>query len=202
MSRFFVPITIDELKTKIQSRCTHDGQIDYRNLTPIVETDLDKVVFDCENITSDNYTFGPTSLIGYHTLSNGMSYYGVAAGGDWETPVFFIIYWDGKNLRGYIPEDGNLWNTDTKQAYGNDDRADLKNARKRWPDDENLKDDDFDLDGYFDNYQIEKIKQDIMDRITLKGAKPISNNTKLLADFTDDELLNELKRRANLTKRK
>ncbi|MDB5036981.1 MAG: hypothetical protein JWQ35_509 [Bacteriovoracaceae bacterium] len=58
----------------------------------------------------------------------------MTAGGDWENPVFFIIYWDGKALRGYIPTKGNLWNTDTKQAYGNDEESDAKNLLERFPD--------------------------------------------------------------------
>jgi hypothetical protein len=204
MSRVFVPITINDLKGKIIACCGKDGDIDYRNLTSVVSKDLDKVKFDCENISDEGYTFGPTQLLGYKKLPNNMSYYGVAAGGDWETPVFFCIYWDGKKLRGYIPEKGNLWNTDTKEAYGNNDKADLKNARKRWPDNKDLLQDDFDLDGYFDNYDIKAIEQDIMGRITLKCAppppKPENKNVKLLAEFTDDELFEELKRRANLTK--
>ena len=38
--------------------------------------------------------------------------------------MFFIIYWDGKKLRAYVPTDGNPWNTDTKEAYGNDEEKD------------------------------------------------------------------------------
>lgn len=211
MSRVFVPISVDDLKSKILAACGEDGEIDYRRLTPTVEKDLDKVKFDCENITEENCKFGPEYLIGYHKLSNGMPYYGVCAGGDWETPVFFCIYWDGKKLRGYIPEQGNLWNTDTKEAYGNNDTADLKNARKRWPDNESLQDDDVDLDGWFDNYDDMEIQKDMMNRITLKGAFPQPKPEKLqvfkpLSEFTDDELLDELKRRskvaASLTKKK
>jgi hypothetical protein len=206
MSRVFVPISANDLKGKVLACCGEDGEIDYRNLTSVVSKDLDKVKFDCENISDDGYKFGPEVLLGYNKLPNGMSYYGVAAGGDWETPVFFCIYWDGKKLRGYIPEKGNLWNTDTKEAYGNNDKADLKNARKLWPDNKDLKNDDVDLEGYFDSYDVEEIKKDIMGRITLKGAppppKPEHKNVKLLSSFTDDELLEELKRRANLPTKK
>jgi hypothetical protein len=60
---------------------------------------------------------------------------GIWAGGDWECPVAFIIYWDGSKLRAYVPTDGNSWNTDTKRAYGNEEKdgEDLKNMKKRWP---------------------------------------------------------------------
>jgi len=44
---------------------------------------------------------------------------------------FFIVYYDDSKLRGYISELGNLWNTTTKQAYGNDDIDDQTNRSKR-----------------------------------------------------------------------
>jgi len=198
MSRIFVPITLDDLKSKISACCGDDGDIDYRNLTPTVAKDLDKVKFDCENISYEQ-----NDCTGYHLLSNGLATFSFLAGGDWETSVWSCIYWDGKKLRGYTPENGNLWNTDTKEAYGNNDDADLKNARKRWPDNKYLNECDADLDGWFDNYDIEIMQQDIMDRIVPKSAKLQPKiPSKDLADFTDDELLKELKIRANLTKRK
>ncbi len=188
MSRKFVPITRNQLRAKIET----DGDEYITNLTPIIEKDLKKVTFSNENISDESYRFGPKSLIGYNKLPNGMEYYGVCAGGDWETPVFFCIYWDGKNLRAYIPEDGNLWNRTTKEAYGNDDEADLKYARKLYPDDENLKDDNFDIGGYFDNWDCEAIKKDIMKRIS--SVKP-KTNSNTLASYTNKQLLDELRKR-------
>jgi hypothetical protein len=54
----------------------------------------------------------------------------MCAGGDWEYPVYFILYWDGTHLRAYMPTKGNRWNTDSKEAYGNDADADASNIRK------------------------------------------------------------------------
>jgi hypothetical protein len=197
MSRHFEPITVDELKKKIEGRRVDNEWVEYRRLTPTVEKDLDKVSFDCENITDEDTQFGSKAILGYHTLPNGMPFFGVCAGGDWESAVFFCIYWDGKKLRGYIPEKGNLWNTDTNQAYGNDDDYDLKNARKRWPDNEDLKNDDIDLAGWFNDYDIEAMKEDIMTRIVLTKPQKSSKVREggALLTYTDDELLAELKRR-------
>lgn len=200
MSRHFELITVDELKKRIEACRLKDEWVDYRRLTPTVEKDLDKVRFDCENITNEDTKFGSEAILGYHTLPNGMPILGVCAGGDWESAVFFCIYWDGKKLRGYIPEKGNLWNTDTNQAYGNDDEADFKNAKKRWPDNENLKEGDVDLD----NYDIEAMKQDIMDRIVENPLNNPQKSSKVregslaaqrLPLYSDQELLDELKRR-------
>lgn len=89
-----------------------------------IDKDLKKVQFDDENNGAVDYDYGPNrpkSLIGLHTLSNGLAFLGMYAGGDWEYPVFFIIYFDGKSLRGYIPTCGNMINLDFKTAFGSED---------------------------------------------------------------------------------
>jgi len=111
MPRYFTKnLTADELRDLIWD--AEEENSCYGNpltcLTPTVEKDLKKVHFDTENINKT----------GYVTLPNGFSYLGVMAGGDWEQFVFFIIYHDGKKLRGYVPKKGNLWNTDTNRSYG------------------------------------------------------------------------------------
>src|SRR5271154_3783523 len=85
MSRYFTLITVNELKKKIESYRQKDQYTGYYNLTPIVEKDLQKVKFDCENITDESDTFGAVPLLGYQTLSNSMTYLGVCAGGDWQS---------------------------------------------------------------------------------------------------------------------
>jgi hypothetical protein len=171
MSRIFVPLTVNELKKKIEAALGEDGY-DYRHITPGVKKDLDKVNFSTENLEAGNSSV--KDLVGYHMLSNGMPVLGISAGGDWEYPIFFCIYFDGKKLRAYIPEKGNTWNTDTKKAFGNDYKADLKNARKRWPvqyppDLEVDEDEDIEPIGNTD-----EMAKDIMDRI-VKKTEPQKN---------------------------
>ena len=104
-----------------------------KTLAPAIEEDLKKVEFDTENLEfeeGEGYSRGKT---GFRTLPNGLTILGVTAGGDWEAPIYFILYSDGKELRGYIPTDGNIWNTDTNQAYGNaDSNVDERNCQKRF----------------------------------------------------------------------
>ena len=186
--RTFVPISIDELKQKIQTvwakhpDYTEDTKDDYllrfQELTPQVIRDLGKVSFSTENLEYENgkgYS-NSGSITGYHRLDNGLAFLGISAGGDWELPLFFIIYWDGKRLRGYIPTDGNPWNTDTHMAYGNDGDAragsvsDWKNAKKRFPD--RIKDEQepewFDTGDVDIECDPKKIIADITARITQK----------------------------------
>ena len=114
MPRYFSKITIDELKSKI------DFLDNPYLIRKKFEKDL-KVEFDFENFDCDD-----DDLLGYHTLDNGLTFLGCSAGGDWETPVFFIIYFDGKKLRAYVPKKGNTWNKKTKQAYGNEEEEETE----------------------------------------------------------------------------
>jgi len=136
-NRKFVRISKKDLAEKIAAINEDDSEIDADNgfsfdinaLLYALNKDI-KVRFDTENSDSDNGShYG--NLVGFHTLDNGFSFLGFAAGGDWEAPVFFLIYWDGKKLRGYVPTKGNVFNTDTMQAFGNDGKADAKNLIKR-----------------------------------------------------------------------
>lgn len=95
-----------------------------------VKEDISKIFFDFENSESDDEYKGdkkdPESFMGLHTLDNGFTFWGMWAGGDWEYPVFFIVYWDGKGLRGYIPEDGNAFNKVFRTAYGSEGEKDVE----------------------------------------------------------------------------
>lgn len=171
--RYYAPISVMELKSRIDEEINKNGGT-INGLIKCVTKDL-KVEFSCENVSDEEYPIGPEKLIGYKVCSNGFAYYGISAGGDWEHPVFFCVYWDGKKLRAYIPTDGNPWNTDTKQAYGNDEVADLRNARRRWPslfkDADEIEPDDFD-------YDCEAIERDIMNHIVIKGGQKAKKQEK------------------------
>ena len=99
-------------------------------LADLVEKDL-KVSFDSENIEAASHP-NLKELVGFHTLDNGFTFLGIYAGGDWEIPVFWILYMSPKGLRGYIPQKGNYWNSDTNEAYGNNHVPDNENAFKRF----------------------------------------------------------------------
>lgn len=173
MARYFAPISVADLQSKIKAVLDHDseGDQDFCELLNHLKGDI-KVQFDTENFDlGGGDSFGPNGLMGCRKLSNGLTFWGMAAGGDWEVPVFFIVYWDGKKLRGYVPTDGNPWNTTTKEAYGNNDLADMKNVKKRWPVkfrdwkvDEDSRDD---WTGHLD-FDSEELQRDILARIVKK----------------------------------
>lgn len=129
-----IPFTAKELERKIFSAaeasgfdededfweilcalCSPDEEFRYSK----VAKDLNTVEFDTENILYDRDEFDNTWL-GFHEMNNGLAFLGCMAGGDWEYPVCFAIYYDGKSLRGYVPRYCNSYNLKTKQAFGND----------------------------------------------------------------------------------
>ena len=80
-----------------------------------VRTDWTTVEFSPENV----------SVVGERVTTGGVPYIMILAGGDWETRVACVIYFDGEDMRGYVPKDGNSYNRMTKSAFGNfgDDHA-------------------------------------------------------------------------------
>lgn len=139
MARKAVKITTASLNnillTKSQTEVSLADLVDEENIyvniyyllenCPKLRKDISKVTFDFENYEMTQQS-GYCDLCGYHTLDNGLTFLGVGAGGDWEFPVFFIIYYDGKNLRGYIPENGNVYNKITKTAFGSENESDIE----------------------------------------------------------------------------
>ena len=101
MPRYFSPITVSELQAKIDKHATGHHDV-VRALQDVLTKDL-KVHFDCENTYCGKAHWkGSEKVLGYQTLKSGLTFLGCAGGGDWEFPVVFICYWDGKKLRGYI----------------------------------------------------------------------------------------------------
>ena len=82
--------------------------------------------------------FENIELIGYYTMpgTEGMDAFEViddvpvcwcAAGGDWEDPVAFCMYLDGKGkLRGFVPIEGNAFCKEENCAYGSESEDEQK----------------------------------------------------------------------------
>ena len=90
-----------------------------------------KIDFDFENVLLgwNHAAYGPfcSSSVIETLLVDGkdIPFIKGCAGGDWENPVAFIIYLSNKGeLRMYVPRKGNVFNRDTREAFGNDDDAD------------------------------------------------------------------------------
>lgn len=108
-------ISAQEFKNRVESLIEHP------HFQPNKIPGID-VAFEWENLYIYPGDFScpiKDSMLGIHTLANGFTFWGFFAGGDWEAPVYFIYYWDGNNIRGYVPRNGNLFNHRAMEAYGN-----------------------------------------------------------------------------------
>lgn len=176
MSRFAIACSVEDLKRHLVDefkKCAHhewaeEISYDYDPLivdhgytyvelchaSRKIDKDL-KVEFDFENYDcfGESYNSSLKKIIGFHTLNNGFSFLGISAGGDWESPVFFILYWDGTSIRAYIPKDGNTYNEKEMSAYGNNDE---------------------DPEGF--DFDCDKILTDIQNRIIVKNSTSVSAN--------------------------
>jgi len=89
---------------------------------PTTRAGIERIEHDWENNECDAAeAFMDCKIAGIQTLGP-LTFLGVTAGGDWETPVFSIFYFDkDQNLCAYIPEKGNVYNFLAKAAYGNNE---------------------------------------------------------------------------------
>lgn len=133
MARKAPKISIEDLKAKIGAAIVKIGAEEYEpeeledpfdrafgyflSESQTLRDDLGKIQFDFENWSEPTEV---SEVMGWHTLDNGFSFLGCWAGGDWECPVHFILYWDGKAVRGFVPEDGNTFNVKYRTAYGSE----------------------------------------------------------------------------------
>lgn len=74
-----------------------------------IKKDFKGIKFDWENY----------DIVGDVRTTKGIPYQLFNAHGDWEIPVYFMVYYDGKKIRVYVPTVGNTWRQDLKQALGN-----------------------------------------------------------------------------------
>lgn len=124
-------------------------------LVPEIEKDWSKIDFSTENL----------DVTGELSTPDGVPYIRLRTGGDWESPLVAIIYFDGKKLRGYIPKDGNTYNHRAKAAFGNDDKNDVADATKQFGDSFIDNDGCIDVEPDFD-----LVAKDIAGRIEAKGT--------------------------------
>ena len=130
MSRYAKPNqTIEDLQNAIKD----NGGVYEVAYSEAVSKNLSRVNFDLENLerfgTEDSYNHLPglADLVGYEMLGdmeNDLAFpvLWVAAGGDWELPLVFILFiGEDDELHAYIPEDGNCYNKKAKAAYGNNE---------------------------------------------------------------------------------
>ena len=146
MPRLAPIITLDELKEKLKPILGNE-EFPYEMPEKLTK-DISKVEFDFENYEYEGNGF-MNYPCGFRVLPNGLPVLFVNAGGDWEVPICFIIYWDGKSVRGYIPTKGNLFNQKEMCAYGSELNPD----------------DDFDYEKLKSNEG--EIIEDIMNRIQI-----------------------------------
>lgn len=171
-------VTKEELAKAIQKAIISDdeyddGYDDYK-LVQKIEKDVSKINFDFENfyfMKEEEYTDSDFSsekeeiseyenLENYdiYTLENGLTYCLCCAGGDWEEPVYFIVYIDNKNkLRAYVPSKGNTYNLKYKCAYGSEENC------ENYEEDENCDE----TEKEYPQLNIEEFNKDITDRISV-----------------------------------
>jgi hypothetical protein len=177
MPRYAVKITLEEFKGLIEAE-TLKGVGNWEDnsywLTDKIKNDLKKVEFDWENFSPKRECYYYKEQVMGFQQRGDLVFLGCYAGEDGHTPIYFVIYYDGKQLRGYIPKKGNLWNFRTKQAFGMNERADIDLIWDEWtlPNDPGLEPEDkwdmadSDPHGLLD---LDAMIEDVVNRIQVRG---------------------------------
>ena len=127
-----------------------------------------KYKFDSENVDDRG---------GIKMSSKGFPYIMCDAGGDWECPVCFFVYFDGTHFRGYVPLKGNAINRNNNTAFqGSGDEEEAKFiAKENDIDYEEAKGLTGDI-----KYNVDACLEDFLERVEVKG-------TYKKRDYTKDE---------------
>ncbi len=120
-------LTMTELKSSLDAKCLAEKVDEPACLICDADEKVATIEVDFENCAGDEtyireISGRESSLLGYHEI-NGFPFYGFNAGGDWETPLYGIMYMkDGDDsLYCYIPLRGNIYNPTYMSAFGNND---------------------------------------------------------------------------------
>ena len=127
-----------------------------------------KYDFDSENVDA---------IGGIKMSKNGFPYIQCDAGGDWECPVCFFVYFDGNHFRAYVPLKGNALNRNDNHAFsGGGNENDAKFVQKE------LGISYEEADGLCGdiNYNLDACLEDFLSRVEVKG-------TYKKRDYTNDE---------------
>lgn len=162
-----------------------------------VMSDWNKVDFDLENLYI-SYNHNREWQLGFQQLGTGFTYIGVVAGGDWEHPLYAIIYHDGKTFRGYVPKKGNTYNQVTNTAFGSESNVSnsfdsenkliIKGLEKLGCSLDGITDDNIEKAWELLDFDFVQIRKDIENRIELEG-----NYIKKIDTSKVDKLLEKLK---------
>lgn len=129
MPRYAPVMSLDDFKDTIKAYAEFkdfDNEYDvedYDDLENVIATGFMNAAFSAawDDVRKIQVDFENVYIEQFVTLTNGVPIALVEAGGDWEVPVMFAFYFDGKKFRAYVPTDGNVYNRTLKQAYGNAD---------------------------------------------------------------------------------
>jgi hypothetical protein len=94
------------------------------NLLNLTKT-INKDGIDCGSVKTtccDEHTIFK-DLLGFHTLDSGLTFLGGIS--ENIRPFFFIIYYNGKELRAFVPRH-NFYNKETRRPFGVDEGADYE----------------------------------------------------------------------------
>lgn len=90
-------------------------------LYDVIESDCTLISKAINDLCKVDASFENVEFVDFRMGNNGVPYLWFYFGGDWEIPVYAMLYFDGSNIRGYLPTKGNTFNRRCKAAFGSEE---------------------------------------------------------------------------------
>ena len=99
----------------------------YDYLSTDLKKEVNKIIpnLDFENICKTPSQGFYEELLGPQCIID-FNYLGCQSGGDWQFPVYFIVYQYKNRIYVYVPVNGNVYNHNTNMAFGDDRDKDFE----------------------------------------------------------------------------
>ena len=121
-SRKGVYLPKEVLTQKVEEILFNENEIDFETYFTEKENpdwqyclDMENIFYDCDEIQDEDVLLRDV-LLGYHSYKDKFSWIGCMIGGDGAISVYTIFYYDGQQIRGYVPVRGNMVNLDANCA--------------------------------------------------------------------------------------
>ncbi|WQJ53254.1 MAG: hypothetical protein [Wendovervirus sonii] len=183
--KYVLDFQLDEWYTRkvkpssfVYNCCTKNSDFDKYGPLKMIQQDIwyGKYKFDNENCDK----------VGDIKMSKkGVPYVQCHAGGDWECPVCFFIYFDGTKFRGYVPLKGNAICKLNNSAFTGDNEEDSDEVK--------FLEKTFNVNSYCDlpvktnnvDYNVDACLEDFESRIDVKGKYQKRDFTELNKKFDE-----------------
>lgn len=126
-------MSIEQLQQLIAAACTQEARDENGDINDVKDSVAYTLAQAFESDPDEKHPFQKAAsdwkvecsqenilMLEFEMSNNGVPFGWMLCGGDWEIPVYGMLYWDGKAFRSYVPTYGNTFDANKKEALLHD----------------------------------------------------------------------------------